>query len=411
MLLLYLAPWLGLRYSIIVRSNPKKTSGKINLDDLRAYVGKNPQATQKNIAKRFQCSYSTINKVIKSEGINYHLKHSKKLYVEEIRAYVEKNPKAMYCDIAKHFRCHKATVGVVIRTSGIDYSRKFSRKLYADELREHIQQHPEATQKDIAKHFKCDPSSVSSAIKAAGISYRPKACAPKSLSEHKKFSQKLQKYVQDNPSATQTEIAAFFKCNSGCISKALKTYGINYEKKRKDKPPFMTNPELLRTYIRDNPKASQTEIAGYFNCDASCVSRALKKFGIEYSNKFRGGIPAKLPFAPEQLRVYILDHPKATKAEISRHFKCDVYYISRAIKTYGINYAKRHGSGHSVESFLSPEKLRDYVNNNPEATQAEIARQFKCHYSCVSRALKVHGIDYRRKPSGYGAKSIISRPL
>ena len=46
---------------------------------------------------------------------------------------------------------------------------------------------------------------------------------------------------------------------------------------------------------------------------------------------------------------------------------------------------------------IDPEKLKAYVSQNPDATQKEMAKEFKCAVSAICKALKRNGITRKKR--------------
>ena len=331
------------------------------------------------------------------------------------------------------------------RLLGMKKKKSYS-KVNRDKLRAYIQLHPKATQAEIAKHFGCNQSAVCYAIKAAGLNYRSKV--PRKLN-----AVELKKYVKQHPKTTQADITKAFNCTQGGSSHALRVNRIKYRKMRVS-PLFMSYPGHLRDYVSKHPDMTQREIAEFFKCDPSSVSRALRTFGISYSNKIDGRPPKQRDshlemtqrkpckkVNREELRSYIQLHPEATQAEIAKHLGCVEASVGYAIRTAGINYrykntkklniaelkkyieqypnmlqkdiakhfqcaestvyraVKTTNIGYRLKRVykLPPEKLKKFIEDHPEATQADIAKAFNCTRNGISNTLKVNGINYKTK--------------
>jgi len=195
---------------------------------------------------------------------------------DALRAYISTHPEATIREVAGFFGCNSVHLGQVIRKNKIDYRPKNSASLSKKELREYIQAHPESSQAQIAASFSCNPSVISRMIKKHKIEYHSKKFRKRGL---KLPLKKIQKYIRAHPEATHAEIARAFKSNHDAIGKAIRDNKLQYKNKTGGVKPTLSQPKLEK-YIQANPDATQTEIAMFFNCSTSCVSRALKKYNI-----------------------------------------------------------------------------------------------------------------------------------
>ncbi len=212
-------------------------------------------------------------------------KQCPKIDREELRKYVRKHPEETQADIARHFGCVPNTIGDIIKEAGIEYRRKNGyNKLSPDTLREYLRQHPKASQTDIARYFRCHQSSVSARIKALGMATRSSRSREWS-SAIVVAADKIERYIRDNPNATQQNIADFFNISQTAVSDAIVRHRIDYKSKRGETPRFIAKPDILKKYVQGHPAATMTEIARYFKCDYSVVQRTIKKYAIPYTSK------------------------------------------------------------------------------------------------------------------------------
>ena len=294
---------------------------------------------------------------------------------KKLGKYVRRHPEARLKDIARHFGCKVSIIGKAIREAGIDYREYYPQKQFAAELGKYVRKHPEATQKEVAGHFGCHQADISRALKAAGIRYRRKGRGIPLMM----VPGEIEEYIRDNPKATQEDIAGFFGCSLFAVHDVVEAHNIGYKSKRGETPPFASNPELLELYVRDHPEATQREIADHFSCHPSVVGKALRVHGIKYAKK-QGGVPPKIQ--RERLRAYVRKHPDATRADIAAYFRCSLVTVDLYMRGCGLAARRQR------KAKLPLEELRSYIRGNPNASQADIARHFGYDPSVVHRAIK-----------------------
>lgn len=212
----------------------KHSARKLDPDKLRQYVRRHPDATQRQIAAYFGCIPAYVSYLLKQYGIPYTRKYKyNKIQMEKLRKFVRKHPDATQQEIAAHLRCGQTSVGYALRRYNIPYKRKCRAKIKhrnnseipPNELRRYVSDHPEATQGQIAAYFSRNQSSISTTLKRYGIPY-VKKCPCSKITENE-----LRVYVKEHPEATQQQIAKYFGCSQYSISDALKRYDIPYAKK------------------------------------------------------------------------------------------------------------------------------------------------------------------------------------
>jgi DNA-binding MarR family transcriptional regulator len=208
---------------------------------------------------------------------------------------------------------------------------------------------------------------------------------------NKPDSDKLRRYVAYHPDALQRQIAVHFGCTQNMVSQTLKLYNIPYTAKRRGGKKEI-RPEELQKYVYEHPNAIQRQIAAHFGCDPSTVSDALKRCRIPYINKQLIGSKTK----PKELQKYVHEHQEASQRQIADQLGCSIFLINKSLKQYNIPYVKKNRSGRPVTFARQPDKLREYIREHPDKTQTAIAAHFGCDPSCVSVALKKHGIPYVR---------------
>lgn len=92
----------------------------------------------------------------------------------------------------------------------------------------------------------------------------------------------------------------------------------------------------------------------------------------------------------ETLRQYVQENPTATKAEIAVALKMSSKTIQKLIELYAIPY---HFNPHCLDR----EKLELFIQQNPEATCADICEEFGCALATLKVAIKRWSIPYIAK--------------
>ena len=110
-----------LRQHGITRIKRPIVQDKIKLEKLKKYLKTHPNASRRDIMKEFDCSYGTVSVTFRRHGIT--CMKSKvaqgKLRPEKLKKYLEAKPNASRKDIAKKFRCSERTVSRAFRRDGI----------------------------------------------------------------------------------------------------------------------------------------------------------------------------------------------------------------------------------------------------------------------------------------------------
>ena len=100
-------------------------------------------------------------------------------------------------------------------------------------------------------------------------------------------------------------------------------------------------------------------------------------------------------FRQRTLAYWHEGHTLAQTKEVFRVSVTTIYKWENQLKREG--HLKKHPVSRSFKK-IAPEKLREYVNANPEAYLREIAVIFNCSSTAIRKALKKLNITRKKRP-------------
>ena len=190
----------------------------------------------------------------------------------------------------------------------------------------------------------------------------------------------FREYIAQNPNASQKEIAKHFKISVSTTSTLIRKYNIEYSSKYAKSP---ISKEVLSKYILNHPNENQKQIAEHFGVTKVYIGQLIERFGIPYQNKRKTNV------TPEQIQSYIKTHKDANLDEIAKHFGVSASYISAMIIGNNIKYHKKYRQG------IAPtQEIKDYILDNPQATQKEIAKHFGLSQACINKIIIKYKLPY-----------------
>jgi len=98
---------------------------------------------------------------------------------------------------------------------------------------------------------------------------------------------------------------------------------------RKPREHRKIDPVVLKEHMKANPNARLIDIARYFDCSEGSVSRTVKQCGIKRKNQNKKIDPIKL-------KAYVAKYPNKTNGEIGKRFGCTDSAVGFACKRFGI---------------------------------------------------------------------------
>ena len=94
----------------------------------------------------------------------------------------------------------------------------------------------------------------------------------------------------------------------------------------------------------------------------------------------------------DEFREYIAQNPNASQKEIAKHFKISVSTTSTLIRKYNIEYSSKY-----AKSPISKEVLSEYILNHPNENQKQIAEHFGVTKVYIGQLIERFGIPYQNK--------------
>jgi len=349
----------------------------------------------------------------------------------------KKYPDAKLRELAEFFGCSVQAIYRVQKKYDLPQrpATRYLKKVDPEELRKHIETNPNATLNDLGKFFGCRGESVSGMIRRHKIPYQKKTNRGQRFTR-KVDPKELKKYIESNPNSSLEEIAKYFCCTHPSISSALKRDGISYQPKCTTKIDI----EDLKKRIKENPSAKLKELAKPYGCSVVSVSKMIKRHNIPYKSKNKKqerkpnankandshhidifkqiNAPIQLfvddqdiktdeeqktthqvkkkynyKIDPEELKKLINENPNATQKELADKLGCTDQSVSRMLIQHKIPYKSKLKCDHKIDR----DKLRRLIMRNPDMTAEELAEEFDCTPDAIKKAAKRHNIPYKPK--------------
>ncbi|MDP8212083.1 MAG: IS630 transposase-related protein [Candidatus Zapsychrus exili] len=141
----------------------------------------------------------------------------------------------------------------------------------------------------------------------------------------------------------------------------------------------------LKSYIKANPYISKQNIDDHFGVSRDTLRRAFKLYGIEYAPKHR----LETLVSEELLREYIETHEDALLRTIGNYFGYTIEAVGKSVVVYDIDFKDR------TVADIDIDKLRVVILVNPKISLTKLAKQFKVGRETIKRAIERSGIDYK----------------
>ena len=201
-----------------------------------------------------------------------------------------------------------------------------------------------------------------------------------------KRNQELIQYKKDNPNATHQEIADKFNTPPSIVFSILKQAGLTISQSQILSQSQAKHQEIIQ-YKKDNPNAKAKKIADELNTTLPIVSQALKKAGLIIP---RSQTQAKNQPRNQEIIQYKNDNPNATFSEIADKFNTTSGIVFKIFKQAGLIIPR---SQTQAKIQARNQEIIQYKNDNPNATQQQIADKFNVPLSTIE------GFFYRLKKS------------
>jgi transposase len=104
----------------------KQVYPAVDIEELKKYIKENPDASYTKISAKFKRSPAGVRLLIKRHKIPYisKLYRNKKLDPDLVEKYIKENPDATYKEIGKKFNCTWSSVRTLVKKHNIPYIRK-----------------------------------------------------------------------------------------------------------------------------------------------------------------------------------------------------------------------------------------------------------------------------------------------
>ena len=139
--------------------------------------------------------------------------------------------------------------------------------------------------------------------------------------------------------------------------------------------------EILEKYIRENPNATQLEIAGFFGVSVTTINKKILEYRINYKPK----TGKRTKIKEENVKKYLEDFPNATIEQIASAFNVSNATISRFLRIKNLASNKRILRGPTILK----QDLLDYINLNPKATRIQMSNDLQMSMSVLNMHLKI----------------------
>lgn len=178
----------------------------------------------------------------------------------------------------------------------------------------------------------------------------------------------------------------------------IKRYGIEY--KPKIEKSNISKEELEAT-IKEHPDYTCKQLGELYGLSKDTIRKYIKEFGIEYEAHKRKPI-----ISPEELRNYIQQNPKLSQRQVAEHFGASKETVRVLVIENDIEY-----NTCKPEVNITKEELENLIKENPHLTKKEISEHFGTSTATIYLLVKEHNIDYRTKTRGKGKPTILKEDL
>lgn len=259
---------------------------------------------------------------------------------------ISKHPHLSNKELRKKFNCSHQDISKAFKKFGVD--RTYERRQYKYHQ---IVKYPYLSNKELQEKFKCSKKTIAKAFKALNIN-RTKA--------KRSYYAVMVKY----PHLSNKELKDKFKCSNEDIIRAFKEFKV----KRTSMREFDYNDIILYK------NASTKFICKKFKCSPRTVSRAFQQAGIK-----------KVPVRRSKYSMKeIAKYSSLSNKQLEEKFGCCNTTITKAFKLNNINRRSNCGP----EFKFNYKEITKRKESDPHLTHQEVADEFGCSISTVSRALR-----------------------
>ena len=297
--------------------NPPTSRQRIN-----DYLRDNPQATKTEIAAGLGLSFGCVKRY--EPELDQPIIHDKQRTLsrnrQSILTAIADNPSTSVREIATKTNLAQSTVSRHLKILEIRLPNK--RTSISDSNQARIENwarnHPEMTQVEIAKMTGLSESTVSRHL--SDQSNRPTKKQNKTALINQR---RIKSYIANNPNQTQSEIAQALDLSQSTVSRHLDVLGIAVV--TDSNRTAQNNQNQIKAYMDENPSAIQTEVGAALGLSQATVSRHRKALGRSPRDKTDRD--------RQRINDYLEENPDASSQEISRSLNLPKSTIGRHLRT------------------------------------------------------------------------------
>lgn len=305
-------------------------------------------------AKKFDCSTSTISRVLDNNNIKKRTKEEiygpRKKDVSDkkfsiMNAYI--NDQKSIFTIAEEIGCASRVIKRLLKENGIeertkDDSYEKLRKIKKDQIPELIRLYTQERigVMELAEKYNCDSGVITNILIKNKIKLRTRH------EQNRIFDEKQEKIIINdyvNNKLGSNELAIKYNCNSGVILNILYRNNIQARTVKETgelRKSIKQDDEqkIIDYYVKDS--LSINDIAKKFNCDGHAVSDVLNKHNIKIKSKGESAALklTKYTFTEDQEKEIIEQFKNKTIWQLSKLFKCNRRAIRRVLEKYNISH-------------------------------------------------------------------------
>jgi transposase len=246
---------------------------------------------------------------------------------------------------------------------------------------------------------------------------------PSLVRSRKLDPQKVKEFFDANPGVSKIKAAQEFGVSGSTIRRVLRE--IKYKRKKRK-----FDPQKAKEFFDANPYALQKEAAQELGVSDSSIRRALRKIMYErkkrpvqkketrrtYRPRDPSLVSALRQLDPQKVKEFFDANPYALQRDAAQELGVNVSSIQRVLRKIKCRREKESAQEGEIRRIsspwepssirfrkLNPQKVKEFFDANPDASQREAAQAFGVSDSSIQRVLRK--IKYRRKKNSHKRKS------
>ena len=206
------------------------------------------------------------------------------------------------------------------------------------------------------------------------------------------------KFLEKNPRGSMQDLADTLGITRQAVNSSLKRSNINW-KQLSD----ASKKRQIEEYLKNNPNVTIKKMTTDLNVDAQTLRAEMKKFELV---RPRTTTSSKAKIKKEELKKYVSEHPEKNIRELAEHYNVCYLTMFNTLRRYNI---KLKTIREQMEEKLSEEKIKRYLEENPDSNQTEMAKYFGVTKYVMSEYLTKHGISIPGKSKKHKYELKISK--